>query len=296
MARHAYLLLVHKNPRQVARLVRLLDFPGNDIYIHVDRKARGFHPSLFAVNHAALHFIEPRLSVNWGGVSGMKSELALLKAAVANGPYDYYHLLSGQDLPIKTQQEIHAFFEANKGKEFLNLWTIDDSARSRHELITLFPEGEGKFYLHAINKAFKKIQKLAGYKRRPTAEIKFGSNWFSITHALAAYTLQQERWLLDTFGHTNNCDELFLSTVVWNSPFREKLYVPGESAHTESNLSFMRYIDWTRPGCVRHPWTFRKGDFNKLMNVPHLWARKFDEKVDDEIIDLVYNEIKRRQQ
>lgn len=291
MGRHAYLLLVHKNPRQVRRLIGLLDDPRNDIYVHVDRKARGFDAGNFKTEHSALRFIEPRQSVHWGGVSGMKSELALLKEAVANGPYDYYHLLSGQDMPIKTQNEIHNFFDRNKGKEFLNLWTLDQSARSRYELITLFTEGEGKFYTHALNKVFKKLQKLVGYRRRVPVEIKFGSNWFSITHALAAYVIEKEKWLLDIFRHTNNCDELFLSTLVWNSPFREELYMQAESDHTESNMSFMRFIDWTRPGCVRHPWVFRKEDFDTLMKVPHLWARKFDEKIDAEIIDLVAREI-----
>ena len=44
--------------------------------------------------------------------------MELLKAAI-KGNYDYYHLISGMDLPIKTQKEIHEFFENNKGKEFI---------------------------------------------------------------------------------------------------------------------------------------------------------------------------------
>ena len=49
-----------------------------------------------------------RVPVNWGG-SQIRAELSLLKCAVKK-KYDYYHLVSGADLPIKTQDEIHQFF------------------------------------------------------------------------------------------------------------------------------------------------------------------------------------------
>lgn len=38
-----------------------------------------------------------------------------------HGPYAYYHLLSGQDLPIKSQDYIHQFFEEHQGKEFVGI-------------------------------------------------------------------------------------------------------------------------------------------------------------------------------
>lgn len=49
----------------------------------------------------------------------VKAELLLLETASMKGPYDYYHLLSGVDLPIKSQDYIHHFFEKNKGYEFV---------------------------------------------------------------------------------------------------------------------------------------------------------------------------------
>ncbi len=37
------------------------------------------------------------------------------------GHYEYYHLLSRVDLPIKSQDDIHDFFRANQGKEFFGI-------------------------------------------------------------------------------------------------------------------------------------------------------------------------------
>ena len=38
--RHAYLIIAHAQWDQLERLLRLLDHPDNDLYIHIDRKAR----------------------------------------------------------------------------------------------------------------------------------------------------------------------------------------------------------------------------------------------------------------
>ena len=108
MKRHAYLILAHKNPRQLRKLIALLDDPRNDIFVHVDRKAT-FRSEDWTrtCRHSGLYFLDRRIRVNWGGVSIMRCELALLEAAAARGRYDYYHLLSGMDLPIKDQDTIH---------------------------------------------------------------------------------------------------------------------------------------------------------------------------------------------
>lgn len=42
----------------------------------------------------------------------------LLEQAYIEG-YDYYHIISGVDLPLKNNKEIDLFFEENKGKEFI---------------------------------------------------------------------------------------------------------------------------------------------------------------------------------
>lgn len=290
MGKHAYLILAHKNFNQLKRLITLLDDPRNDIFVHVDAKARGFNPEDFkdTARAARLTFLPQRRKVNWGGVSIMRAELDLLEAATAAGKHDYYHLLSGMDLPIKPQDDIHDFFEANAGKEFLNYWPMKKATYSRFRYYAPFPEGEGKFHTHMLNNLVKGLQILLGIRINRGIDFKFGAQWFSITDALARYILSQRDWLEKTFRHTTTCDEIFLATSVWHSPFRDNLYVQ-EKVKVQSDIdnSNMRFIDWTRGESVRHPWTFRAGDKALLESVPHFWARKFDENVDSEIIDAV---------
>ena len=296
MKRHAYLILAHCNFGQLRKLVELLDDPRNDIYIHVDRKAR-FSPEKwdYTCTGSHLSFISPRIAVHWGGPSIMRVELALLKAATEAGYYDYYHLLSGMDLPVKDQDTIHAFFDAHSGTEFINCWNFKSDTGSRVRLYTPFPEMERNFFFHAINKIGRKIQTAAGLGINRDINFCYASQWFSITDNLARYAVSREKWLERIFSHTIICDEIFFATLVMNSPFRERLFVKKLTDPSNQGKGNMRFIDWTRGGNVRHPWTFRTGDWDLLMSVPHFWARKFDETVDSRIIDLIYDSIKKQQ-
>ncbi|MDE6649088.1 MAG: beta-1,6-N-acetylglucosaminyltransferase [Muribaculaceae bacterium] len=295
MHKHAYLILAHKNFGQLKKLVELLDHPRNDIFIHVDAKAADFDPEILkeACKSSGLFILPDRLNVNWGGVSIMRAEIALLKAAASRDTYDYYHLLSGMDLPIKSHDEIHRFFDVHKGMEFINLWEFKKSNLSRFRYYTIFPEGESKFNTRIINHIFKGLQMAVGYRINKDVDFRMGSQWFSITDDLARYVLSKEEWLERVFRHTSTCDEIFLPTLVFNSPFKDKLFYPHTvKSQKEVNLSNMRFIDWSRGESIRHPWTFRASDLELLENIDHFWARKFDETVDAEIIDILYRKLK----
>ena len=48
-----------------------------------------------------------------GGYSLVNAEMILLRKATEVGHYNHYHLLSGQDLPIQSQETIQKFFLKN---------------------------------------------------------------------------------------------------------------------------------------------------------------------------------------
>lgn len=295
MGKHAYLILAHKNFSQLRKLIELLDDPRNDIFVHVDAKAKDFNLKDFdgVTKKSGLTFLPDRLSVNWGGVSIMRAEIALLKKATSTDSYQYYHLLSGMDLPIKSQDIIHSFFDANNGKEFLNLWELRKSNLSRFRYFTIFPEGEAKFRTRIINHIFKGLQMAVGFRINREVEFKMGSQWFSVTDGLARYIVNKEKWLERVFSRTSTCDEIFLPTLVNDSPYKENLFYPSSvKSQKEINMSNLRFIDWSRGESVRHPWTFREGDLDLLRTTPHFWARKFDENVDNVIIDKIYLNLK----
>lgn len=53
-----------------------------------------------------------------GNFSQIECEYRLLERATPQ-KYMYYHMMSGVDLPLKTQGEIHQFFDENYGTEYI---------------------------------------------------------------------------------------------------------------------------------------------------------------------------------
>lgn len=297
MGRHAYLILAHSNFEQLKSLLALVDDERNDIFVHVDARAEGFRKEDFdgVCKLSNLTFIEPRIKVHWGGVSIMRAELSLLEAALQKSDCSYFHLLSGMDLPIKTQDEIHAFFDRYQGSEFLNLWQFKKSTFSRFHYYTIFPEGAGSFWTNLANNAFKGLQMAFKVKYNRDVTFAFASQWFSVTRDFALYTVQKRDWLEKIFAHTNTCDEIFLPTLLMNSPFKDKLFDSTIYPANTGSHANMRFIDWSRGESVRHPWTFREQDMKLLCEREELFARKFDERVDRRIIEMIGQHIRQKQ-
>lgn len=285
MKKHAYLIIAHNNFYILERLLKLIDDDRNDIYIHIDKKVKNFDFNYFnnICRKSKVKFIK-RIKVYWGGYSQVQCELNLLKAAIKNN-YEYYHLLSGVDLPIKNQDYIHKFFEKNKGKEFVrftqNKWDYNrvskkhffsNYIKSSHIIEFSTYRIANKFASKFINKDdYDYTKKFEDYKFMK------GDNWFSITDNCAHYICQNENVIKTMFKYTIGPDEHFIQTILYNSKFKDKL----------SSDTCLREIDWNRG----KPYVYRIKDYKLLQKSKNLFARKFDNTVDREIIDKIYLEI-----
>lgn len=127
MLRHAYLIMVYEYNLVIEYLVQLLDHENNGIYIHIDKKTSDMEKKkIMCLKNRIKHShicIFSRYKVFWGTNSIAKVQLSMLEKSVREG-YDYYHFLSGADLPIKSNETIQQFFEENNGKEFIHFGTL----------------------------------------------------------------------------------------------------------------------------------------------------------------------------
>lgn len=138
-------------------------------------------------------------------------------------------------------------------------------------------------FLFCLDKFSVKIQKILHvnrFRKDNTIELQKGPNWFSITHGFACYVLKQEAWIKKTFLYSRSGDEVFLQTLINNSPYKKNLYQNGFTRKTNACL---RKIDWNRG----KPYIWRSEDYEELMESGCLFARKFDFQVDKEIVDKI---------
>ena len=84
MQKHAYMIIAHNEFDLLEILVRLLDDPRNDIYIHIDAKVKDFDFKSFQAltQYSRLRFTPRRISATWGDFSLVNTELLLLQTAV----------------------------------------------------------------------------------------------------------------------------------------------------------------------------------------------------------------------
>ena len=159
IARHAYLIMCHQNYQQLCRLLKLLDDERNDIYLHIDRKSKDVPYEMIrnSLCHANLHFTK-RMSVTWGSDSMIWCTLLLLKEAVKT-EHAYYHLISGVDLPLKTQDEIHDFFHEHEGKEFITFDWRSNRTGAKLDRVRIYYFLQN-FIVHDLQKIFVGMKRI----------------------------------------------------------------------------------------------------------------------------------------
>ena len=226
--KHAYLLIIHENSNVLKRLLESIDNKNNDIYIHVDKKSRNFPFENVKeyVKISKIIFI-PRIKIYWGGYSQVKAELELLKSAVKNSNYDYYHLLSGADMILKSQSYINDFFINNNGKEFINfdIGEFKDHFRINYFFIEKIVGIRcNSFGLKNLHSLFLKIQRVLLIKRNKNKKYYKGSNWFSISNNFARYVISKEKEIEKEYKYTFCADEIFLQTLIKNSEYAKNIY------------------------------------------------------------------------
>ena len=242
MQKHAYMIIAHNEFDLLEILVRLLDDPRNDIYVHIDAKVKDFDFKSFQAltQYSRLRFTPRRISATWGDFSLVNTELLLLQTAVAGEdpaqPYAYYHLF-------------------RKKRNFFTKILAQIAFR----LQVLF-----------------RVDRLKGQN----LVVQKGTNWFSITGDFAQYIVGQADRVEQLFTYSYCGDEVFVQTMLVNSPFAANLYMPNCN---NDQMACARLIDWERG----NPYVFRMADYDEIMQSPAMFARKFSMQTDPEIVKAI---------
>jgi hypothetical protein len=269
--KHAYLILAHTDFNLLEKLIFALDDIRNDIYIHFDKKTQTI-PTL-KTNYSKLYILKNRIKVYWGDVSVVEAEYALFEEASHNGHYYYYHLLSGADLPLKSQNYIHHFFYEKQGLEFIGFSTYDYKAEVYRKVnyYHLFPRDfhSRNFFIKLFRAIFLRMQFVLCIRRNKNINFKKGTQWVSVTNDFVSYIISKKKEVLNTYHHTFCSDEIFVQTLCWNSSFRKRVYDNTDEGH-----GCVRMIGWTNNQIKK----WEEKDYDKLMQSDALFARKFCSK------------------
>ena len=275
MNKNCILILAHKNHNQIMRLINHLktDF---DLYVHIDKRNKLNIKSFDNVN------VYKEFKTYHGGVSLVIATLFLIEEAYKNN-YDRYIFISGQDVPLKTNKEIINFFDTNKNKEYISYESINNSEAMYKEMsFRLNSYNFGKLYRLIFHRNIRELLSNFPLIKRTTPEnIYYGSQWWNLTNNAIKYILdytKQNPNFLKRFNYTWGSDEFYFQSILLNSEFKNNCI--------NDNL---RYLIWG----VGTPINFQMKDYDDIKNNinNNIFARKFDEDIDNTIIDKLYEDL-----
>jgi hypothetical protein len=282
---HAFLITAYKDEAQLCSLVtQLLKYPSL-VYIHIDKKSAELLENLTRKysGNKRITLIPTPVNVSWGGFSHLKAILILLKEAYKNSENFRFHLLSGQDLPIKSKSEFDLFFKANKNKEFITSFKLPDPqwmnggldrVKYYHLNDILNPK---KYLFPRINGRWIRFQKWIGLKRKQPAYISDyygGGTWWTLSRKAIDVIMDFDKRHPDFIGyfkHTNCGEEIFFQTILSNSTLKDSI-MPED----------LRYIDWTIPN-GNFPAVLDESYLDKMLTKQKFFARKFDSGISHDL-------------
>lgn len=275
MNKNCILILAHKNHNQIMRLINHLktDF---DLYVHIDKRNKLNIKSFDNVN------VYKEFKTYHGGVSLVIATLFLIEEAYKNN-YDRYIFISGQDVPLKTNKEIINFFDTNKNKEYISYESINNSEAMYKEMsFRLNSYNFGKLYRLIFHRNIREL--LSNFpliKRTTPKNIYYGSQWWNLTNNAIKYILdytKQNPNFLKRFNYTWGSDEFYFQSILLNSEFKDNCI-----------NDCLRYLIWG----VGTPINFTIKDYDDIKNNinNNIFSRKFDENIDNDIIDKLYKDL-----
>ena len=274
--RIAHLIITYTSPSQTERMIRRMQHPGFDFYIHVDKKM-DISSHHFLAKIPNVYLIKDRVNVVWAGYNTIEATLRSVKEIFNTGRnYEYVHLMSGQDYPIKSARDINDFFVANNGKEFLQFehfdeWAAESYPRIREYHLTNY-DFPGRYYFQWM------MNKMLPVRKSPLPMEYYGSSMFwALTSSCLRYIIELieknarfRRFMRFTWGS----DEFMFQTLVLNSSFKNNV--------VNDNLLFL-----DRDKGASHPNILTHSHLNKIMDSEKLFARKFDLGMDGIIMDNI---------
>lgn len=273
-------MLCHKNPEQINMLIdKLSEFHKADIYIHVDLNHVDIRNSIKEKENTFLISEDKSFHIQWGGVDIVKATLQLVREVrVSNKQYDYIWLVSGQDYPICSVEEIERRLSEHSGTNYIETIMPGDKQYNRYRKLyeIAYPSWINKNTM--IVKSIKRIYMIltGGYdytfsvfvRKKPfDFDFAFGSQWWVLTTEAAFEILEYNDRHPEVLTYYEKCiipDESFFQTLFLRGPFKNQ---------RSMNLT---YVNWGKNR--RSPETLTINDLDKIQKVTDTFcfARKFE--------------------
>lgn len=295
-----YLILAHKNPLQLSRMIERLDDGASKFFIHLDAKTP-IEPFTTCLEGGHIRFIEPRERCVWGDFSIVQATIRLMEAA--SKEQGVFILMSGQDYPIQSKAYINDFLERNKEFDFIEIEPLEEKWKPKmvkdklehYHILHSEERGNSNCYApFAHCSVFQKLRTLTHLLKGRLSQKNFkllcslpkrvapferqyaGSQFWAFSertfYAVLHYIREHKATLEEYYKYTSSPDEIYFHSVLMD------LVAKDSTIKLKEQITYVNYF--------RKNNVFVSEDFDKLTSEKgKLFARKFDTDIDIEILD-----------
>lgn len=280
----AYLMLFHKDPRLLKRVIETLSSEDCGFFVHIDQKSdiRGFS----GISGDNISFCERRIPVYWSQFSQIEATMLLVRGALdSSANYDYFIFMQGGTYPLRSGEYIQRFLEKNGGSEFLNLVKMPAPGYPLSKINTLAYPSD----MPVRRSAARALAKLGLAQRDYRKYLKgleaySGNAWWALSRDACQYLAEfmtSNPHVEEYFRKTLVPDESFFHTILGNSPFRPRI------------RRSLVYADWTTHGA--HPAMLTEEHIRVFAAQEKVWVEDewgseemlFARKFSDDRLDLL---------
>lgn len=286
--KQAILITSYKDFEQLKELIHAFDETFN-IYVHVDKKSNISSKTRHKLTTIKnVRYLSQDYKVNWGGLNHLKSYLKLSEIALKDKENSFFHLITGQDYPIKDSNYLKSITKREKCnylehfKMPANCWRKEEGGMNRLEYYNFYDFFDAKKNLNWIYR-IKQLQKKINYKRPINdflGQLYGGSTYWSLSREVLQYVIdftKNNPKFLKRFRYTFCAEEIYFQTIIMNSSYSNKV--------TNDSL---RFIDW-ESGKGGYPAFLDEKDFQSIIDSEKLFARKIDKNKNKLILMLTRN-------
>ena len=307
--------MCHKNPNQVIRLIDRCKNSNVDIVVHADinmssqdygilesyiRKKQG----VFLTNKRLHGELDKRSLVD---IVFEMLESAMKYSKQNDVHYKYFALLSGQDYLVKSIDWICEKLDENYPKPFIDCtpyhkdnwlykkFNFSPSFVKYNEWITKsFKKGfirssircSAVIYNFITCKILKKS--VASYLIKNNVELYGGSAWWILPDIAIDYIYKNKDSKISSYilDNVRTPEENYFQIMTMRSPIMELVQLNPYDMVEQNCKTWAYFSDEGKP-FKGHPYIFTIQEAEKLENTDFWIARKFDEKIDNDIFDII---------
>ena len=277
----AFMVLAHSNIDQLNLFIKqLLKYDYSWVFVLLDNKCKCREKVL---KHERVILLKEEINIRWGDYSQIKATKCLIDSARSYSDFDYYSFHSGADLLIKPIDGFVDFLESDAYIEVEKMPIKNTKRCGNMERIGMhyprFMRRKCTFhspirYARAIYMTMYKFK----IHKVDSRLFWFGSSFFTVSKKMidGYYAfLNKHPDYEKYFIHSLCADEIYFNTIFMN--------IEGAKITSDNNLFC---IKWDRTEkYAGSPQTLTIHDKDDLLKSDAFFARKFDSKIDNKVID-----------